>query len=327
MKTMTKSISGILKVLCILFITSCCTKETPSEIPDDNLPKIYDYNVLIVPDLSNRINPEIHPKPLNDTLLINTIADHIDNLLKIKSRQMNQLDIYKFDFINRGILNQHIANTEDLEINFRKFKDQVQKASHYKKHDLKPDIASFKNNIAKVYDYSLAHSAGSDVWNYFNQNIKNSMINEPDKKVEIAKDEFVITGTRNIAVLFTDGYIESANNSSGLRLDQDLIKKIRKEFVSSGSVDLEKFILSKPEYLIRKTSDLNQLNVIVFEMVDRSLDKNGVTTVQPTDFEIMKIIWKKWLKDSGAAQVEIYPALTNKTEAYEALKKFMEEIK
>ncbi|WP_131401741.1 hypothetical protein [Chryseobacterium sp. JM1] len=326
MKTKTKSISGILKVLSILFITSCCNKEDTSLLKQENLPKIYDYNVLIVPDLSNRINPEIHPKPLGDTLLINTIADHINDLLKIKGRQMNQLDVYKFDFINRGILNQHIADTEHMEINFRKFKNKSQDASHYKRYDLKTDITSFKNNIAKVYEYSLGHSAGSDVWNYFNQNIKNSMINEPDKKVEIAEDEFVITGTRNIAVLFTDGYIESANNSSGFRLDQDLIKKIRREFVSSGSVDFEKFILSKPEYLIRKTSDLNQLNVLVFEMVDRSLDKNGATTVQPTDFEIMKIIWKKWLKDSGAAQVEIYPALTNKTEAYEALKKFMEEI-
>lgn len=327
MKIKTKSISGILKILSILCITACCKKEDSTEIPKENLPEIYDYNVLIVPDLSNRINPEIHPKPLNDTLLINTIADHIDQLLKIKSRQMNQLDTYKFDFINRGILNQHIADTEHLEINFRKFKDQAQKASNYKRHDLKADIKSFKNNIAKIYDYSLIHSAGSDVWNYFNQNIKNSMINEPDKKVEIAKDEFVITGTRNIAVLLTDGYIESVNNSSGFGLDQDLIKKIRKEFVGSGSVDLEKFIISKPEYLIKKTSDLNHLNVLVFEMADRSLDKNGATTVQPTDFEIMKIIWKKWLKDSGAAQVEIYPAFTNKTEAYEALKKFMEEIR
>lgn len=323
MKTKTKSILGILKILSIVFITSCCKKEDPSLIA----PKVYDYNVLIVPDLSNRINPEIHPKPLNDTLLINNIANHINDLLKIKSRQMNQLDTYKFDFINQGILNQHIADTEHLKINFRKFKDQAQKASNYKRHDLKSDIASFKKNIAKVYDYSLANSAGSDVWNYFNQNIKSSMINESDQTLEIAKDEFIITGTRNIAVLFTDGYIESANNSSGFRLDQDLIKKIRKEYVGSGSVDLEKFIISKPEYLIRKTSDLNHLNVLVFEMVDRSLDKNGATTIQPTDFEIMKIIWKKWLKDSGAAQVEIYPAFSNKADAYEALKKFMEEIK
>lgn len=326
MKTKTKSISGILKVLAVLFITSCGKKEDNLRITTENLPKIYDYNVLIVPDLSNRINPEIHPKPLADTLLINTIADHINDFLKTKGRQMNQLDVYKFDFINRGILNQHIANTEHMEINFKKFKNKPQDASHYKRYDLKTDIASFKNNIAKVYEYSLAHSAGSDVWNYFNQNIKNSMISEPDQKVEIEKDQFVITGTRNIAVLFTDGYIESANNSSGYRLDQDLIKKIRKEYISSGSVDLEKFILSKPEYLIKKTSDLNHLNVLVFEMVDRSLDKNGATTVQPTDFEIMKIIWKNWLKDSGASEVEIYPALTNKTEAYEALKKFMETI-
>ncbi|MCJ7932588.1 MAG: hypothetical protein MUW56_02870 [Chryseobacterium sp.] len=318
-------ISGLLAAASILTLTGCCKTDIP---PTADIPKIYDYNVLIVPDLSNRINPDIHPKPLHDTILINNIADSIGSLLKINSRQMNQLDTYKLDFINRGILNKNVADSHQLEINFRKFGNDLQKTSSYKREHLQQDIHSFKTNVSKIYTYSLQNLSGSDVWNYFNQTVNNSLINEPDTKVEIAKDEFIIKGTRNIVVLLTDGYIESINDNSGYTLDQKLIQKIRKSFLESGSSDLEKFITSKPEYLIKKTSaPLPNTYVLILEMVDRSLDKNGASTVQPTDFEIMKIIWSQWLTASGASKVSIYPVFSQKTEASQTLKKFMEEIR
>lgn len=152
------------------------------------------------------------------------------------------------------------------------------------------------------------------------------MINEPDVTIPNGKNS-ITRSSKNVVVLFTDGYIESANNSTGYTFDQQSIKKIRQEFINSKSVDLEKFILSKSEYLIKKTSNsLKNVNVLVLEMVDRSLDKNGSTTIQPTDFEIMKIIWTQWLKSSGAADVDISPAFSKRTDAYDAVKKFMEKI-
>lgn len=238
---------------------------------------------------------------------------------------MNQLDVYKLDFINRGILNKNVVDPKDLEINFKKFENNLSASSEYKRKGLKSDVLKFKSGVSKIYNYSLKNSSGSDVWNYFNETIKSSIINNPDKIDSIAK---TIKNTKNIVVLFTDGYIESTNNDLGYTFDQKLIKKIRTEFLNSKSTDLEKFISSKPEYLIKKTSNnLHDINILILEMVDRSLDKNGSTTIQPTDFEIMKIIWTKWLKDSGASQVEIYPAFSKETDSFEALEKFMKEIK
>lgn len=319
-----KKVLFILSASILSLCINCCEKSLP---PPDKYSKIFDYNVLIVPDLSNRINTEIHPKPISDTMLINTLFDSIPSLLKIKNRQMNQMDIYKLDFINRGILNNSIINNQASEINFINFKNRPKEASDYKKQKLKSDISILKNNVFKIYNYSLQNTAGSDVWNYFNQTINSSLIDEKDQIIDIGNNEKIIKNTKNVAVLFTDGYIESANNSAGYTFDQQSIKKIRQEFINSKSIDLEKFIQSKPEYLIKKTSNnLKNVNVLVLEMVDRSLDKNGSTTVQPTDFEIMKIIWTQWLKSSAAAHVEIYPAFSKRTDAYDAVKKFMIEI-
>ncbi|MCS3528688.1 hypothetical protein [Chryseobacterium sp. JUb7] len=316
----------LLYIIIISLNTICCKKEDCNEIVN-KVSKTYDFNVLLVPDLSNRINPDIHPKPIHDTLLLNTVIDSIGNFLTVNNRRMNQLDSYKFDFINRGVLNNsQVADAKNLQINFREFKGKIRDASNFKRHHLKPAISIFKKNISKIYTYSLKNPAGSDVWNYLNQTITPSLINEPSITISNGKNS-IIKNTKNVVVLFTDGYIESANNSAGYTFDQQSIKKIRQEFINSKSVDLEKFIQSKPEYLIKKTSNnLKNVNVLVLEMVDRSLDKNGSTTVQPTDFEIMKIIWTQWLKSSGAAHVEIYPAFSKRTDAYDAVKKFMIEI-
>lgn len=321
-------IVSFITLLSVSILSNCCKKtDTSSTDSSSDIPKIYDYNVLIVPDLSNRINSEIHPKPLHDTVLINNIADNIENLLKTKNRQMNQLDTYKIDFINRGILNQNIADAQKLEINFRTFKDDQRESSEYKRGQLKSDISSLKNNLSKIYTYSLQNLSGSDVWNYFNQTISNSLITTPDTKIAISDNQFIIKGTRNIVVLLTDGYIESTNTTSGYVLDQKSIRNIRDHFLASGNNDLEKFILSKPEYHIRKTfTPLKNTSVLILEMTDRSLDKNGASTIQPTDFEIMKILWSQWLKASGASKVKIYPAFSQKIEAYEALKKLMDSI-
>lgn len=313
----------------LLVIAISCYKNNDGTSNKRGSATIYDYNVLIVPDLSNRINPDIHPKPINDTLLINKIVENIDNLLKIKNRQLNQLDIYKLDFINRGILNQNLVNAKNLEINFGRFKNKLKDASNYKRDSLKTDITVFKNNVSKVYAFSLKNTAGSDVWNYFNQTIKSSIINQKEKIINTADENLpIITkSTKNIVILFTDGYIESANNTSGYTLNQKMVNTIKTEFLKSNSNNLEKFIISNPKYLIKKTSNnLQNINILILEVIDRSLDKDGVATIQPTDFEIMKIIWTKWLKDSGASYVEIHPAFSKKIDAYEVTKTFMETI-
>lgn len=126
-----------------------CKNKDSSETAD-TFSKVYDFNILLVPDLSNRIDPEIHPKPIHDTVLLNTVIDSIGNLLTVNNRRMNQLDVYQFDFINRGILNQsQVADARNLQISFRAFEGKTKDASEFKRHKLKPAISRFKNSIKK----------------------------------------------------------------------------------------------------------------------------------------------------------------------------------
>lgn len=291
-----------------------------------------DFNVLFVPDLSNRIDQRLHPKPVNDTVIISNIIDSVVSLIDINNRRTNQLDVYKFDFINKGILNSNICNPKDLEINLGVFDKKQIEASNYLRTGIQKDIIHFKDNIRKVYDYSQAHPAGADLWNYFNETINSSLIEEEPRVLPSSNNDssepIIIKQYKNLVVLFTDGYIENANKAKGYVLDPALIEKVRKEFLVSGNRDLKSFILSNPNYLLNKTNnDLHGVHVLVMEMIDRSLDKSGVALKQPTDFQIMKILWEEWLISSGAESVQLHQAVRKKEEGLAIIRKYLSNFK
>lgn len=309
----------IFLLISILTTISCCKEDRPIKYTYKT-----NYNVLLVPDLSNRINQSIHPKPIDDTMIISTILDSIPQFLKIGNRTINQLDRYKIDFINRGILNDEKFNNSDFDINFLRFKNKLKEASEYKRNHLKSDISTLKKETAKIYSYAFMQNSGSDVWNYFNETIHSSLSFQVDT-VKVANDREIISQTKNKVVLLTDGYIETINKTSGYHLNQDLITKVRTEFLKSKSDDLKKFILTNPQFLIKKiNNDLKNTDVLVLEVCDRSLDTYGVAKFHPTDLEIIKIIWTDWLTKSGVRHVQIHAALSNRKDIYSIIKNFIE---
>ncbi|MPS71838.1 MAG: hypothetical protein E2590_01660 [Chryseobacterium sp.] len=330
-------LSTILKIVFIiilnLLLTGCngCTDPDKESkiIHEKKQVYINDYNILLVPDLSNRINPDIHPKPVQDSLLINNILDHTSDILQLQNRTTNVLDVYKIDFINRGILNDNVVKAKELELNFRRFKGNLLGASEYKRNELKRDINIFKNNIKNIYSYAISNPSGSDIWNYFNETVIPNVLPENGEEADLTTADIkLIKKNKNVVVLFTDGYIENINQKKGYTLDQKLINSIRSSYQQSKADNLEKFILSHPEYHLKPTeNNLNSLNILIFEIIDRSLDSNGVAKYQPTDFQIIKILWTKWLNDSGCRNIEIHQAFNKKEEAYEKLSSFLEKLK
>ena len=135
---------------------------------------IYDYNIIIAPDLSNRINTKLYPKPIHDSILLNGFIDQIPSWLNLKNRKLNQKDVFKVDLINQGVLNKNVVNARHLEIRFDEFVD-MNSFNDYFKHKLHEDIVNFKNSLEDAYDYSLKNPSGADVWNYFNQTIHKSL--------------------------------------------------------------------------------------------------------------------------------------------------------
>src|SRR5690606_1130063 len=194
--------------LIIVFLITGCNQNTSTKDNIKDTVYINDYNVLFVPDLSNRINPNIHPKPVNDTLMLSNILDNLITLIDLKNRKTNQSDIYKFDFINKNILNNNnVCSPNELEINLSRFQGNLVGASNYLRDSIDNDINLFKKNVKNIYDYSLNNIAGADLWNYFNETMHNSLINKP--AINITSDErtedepLLFKRVKNVVVLFT----------------------------------------------------------------------------------------------------------------------------
>ncbi|MHA6727099.1 hypothetical protein ACX3PU_03445 [Chryseobacterium sp. A301] len=323
---------SILYLVILIVCTSCSKKQLIQPISTNDTTQISDFNIIIAPDLSNRINPAVHPKPVNDTLIIAELVDNIQNILLINHRQLNQEDSYKFDFINRGVLNQNLVNPNLLFIDFSKFKGQPGDLVDYVRKYLKTDVTSFKRSVGEVYNNALENPSGSDIWNYINESISLSLseqsISDITPENNPPGDPILIKKKENVLILITDGYIENINSMPKYTFNQRNIQEIRENYRESGLQDLESFILSNPDYHLKPTKNtLAGVNVLVLELYDRSLDVNGVAKFHPTDYQIMKVVWEKWLKDSGAKNVKLAPLVTKKEEVFPILNTFLSSIK
>ncbi|MFD2902545.1 hypothetical protein [Sphingobacterium anhuiense] len=317
------NIKHILPLVVLPFLVACSggDKTAKKEV------MIKDYNIIIAPDLSNRINMMKYPKPLHDTLLIREVIDHADDLLKLNDRSSGQSDIYKIDFINRGILNSSSFDPKKMTIDFSQFGSKQLDRSNYIRKELNSDKQEFADEVNRVYDYSLQNQTGADVWNYFNETIKTSLVDVSPQFLNETTNAIVNKKNTNVVLLLTDGYIESANQGKGYKLGPEMIEKIRKAFNASGKSELQEFIAQDSSYAINKTNfNLKDANIFIAEMVDRSLDKYGVSKVQPTDFQIIKVIWEKWLKDSGASNVKVIQAVNTKQQFYKEFEQFLKTL-
>lgn len=286
-----------------------------------------DYNIVISPDLSNRINMVLHPKPIHDTVLINYLISNSFNILSLNNRRSGQADIYKIDFINRGILSSSTIDPNKMKIDFNQFKNNQLNRANYIRNVLNSDVKKFSNELTQVYNYSLINQTGADIWNYFNETIKSSLVDTSLRQIQENSDIIVNKKNHNVILILTDGYIESANKGKGFRVGDELISRIRKDFNKSGKSNLEEFIKADSSYAIKKTDfNLKDINIFVGELVDRSLDKHGVAKMHPTDFQILKIIWETWLKDSGCSNVQVIQAVNTKQEFYEKFENFLKTL-
>ncbi|WDO11688.1 hypothetical protein MH928_10125 [Flavobacterium sp. WW92] len=312
-------------ILLVSFIAlSCNNDKNIDKKVNDEIVKVSNFNIIIAPDLSNRIDPKIHPKPVHDTIIINNIFEQIPDILKFGGRSAHQKDIFTFDFINAGILNSSNFEASNFQINFSQFENNQLERSDYIRNNLKKDILTAKQNIKAVYDKSIKDLHGSDIYNYLNSTVNNILVSEEPTIINLDNLNVEIS-TKNIIVLFTDGYIENATEDSGYQFSEATVNKIRKQFISQQSKDLNSFITDNPQFQINRLTNKNlkDCRIIVVEMVDRSLDSNGVARKLPTDFDIMRAVWENWFKQSNIAEYEIVKSQNTYNQVISQITKFI----
>ncbi len=278
--------------------------------------QIVHYNIIFAPDLSNRLNKKLYPKPVSDTAIISGFLKKVwPDILKYK-RDDNQLDHYGVDFINKGLIGIYQINTEALALNFQRFNKQVDRINYIMSRSgvsqtLSKDIKNFLAEYNKFNNRASTASNGADVWTYFQSGIDGRIM------LSNISNGKVINAFRNIMVLMTDGYIEAGIFGKGYDLSASKVAAFRNEFLKSTENDIANFLMRNPKFRINpvKNPFLNNLEVIVLEMYDRSLSVTGTATKHPTDMEIMKVIWADWFKNSHVKRFELKAIANNKQEA------------
>lgn len=322
--------------LCIILLVADCSSNRSKQETTFENKYVYHFNVNIVPDLSNRIQKEMYPKPVDDRKIISTVLDLIDPEILELGREEGQQDIFKTKFINEGVISLYGLNMNHLQIDFAKFgKEQINRIDYIKglrETSLKSDLDNYESEIDKAYNAAMVNTFGADIWSFFNRLDDYSVRDVIDTIVYRGASTRYIQKYKNILILLTDGYLEAGiydENGCEFKnqcyfLSGKTIRDFRTAFKNSGFSDMKKFFVDQGYGIVPvKNETLKNLDVIVLEAYDRSLDKSGNATVFPSDFEIMKLFWEDWMFKSGARSFEIHQAVPDENEAREKIKSFI----
>ncbi len=324
--------------LCVVLTICGCGSSSSKSNEKDKVTGIYHYNITIAPDLSNRVNMKIHPKPIEDHKIISLTLDLVEKILHAGHRDTDQKDSYSVSFINQGLIHEYDVDQNKLRIDFSEFKTQSKRMDFIKeRHDyadcgLKNNVDNFKGECGNLYDKAIRRPFGADLWSFFQNTIDDTTVKSADSPFDYADQKFQ-NRFRNVLVLLTDGYIEcglSEEGALGLSknqsydLGQSRIKKFRNAFKSSGMTDMKAFF-DKNNYGIVpvKNKYVEDLHVLVLEMYDRSLTLSGNATIHPTDADIMELFWTDWLTHSKVKNFELHRCFPNERKAKQIVKKFI----
>jgi len=287
------------------------------------------FNVVYAPDLSNRTNLLLYPRPLSDVDILKVLMKNIPTKILHYHRSENQKDRFSVDFINKRLINDYNINTDKLSIDFSQFKNQSDRMAYIMgrngiKKDLSFDINELIKEYSRINNIASKQNFGADVWTYLNEGIDDKFVLGPEKPIMDEGISYCNT-YRNILIMTTDGYIEAGIYGKGIDLSKNTIDQFRKAFLKSGESDIKTFFNKNKKFRIKPVNNpyLNNLEILVLELYDRSKTIGGAATVQPTDMEIIKLFWSDWLKNSKVKKFELHPIANSKEEVEKSIISFL----
>ncbi len=256
---------------------SSSTLDCPKYILDN---KENNLNISVLLDLSDRIiDPKIIEK---DTAYLSSIAESFTH--HIKSKKLILLEDRIQLFFNPEPSNGKINEiAKGLKIQFTKNSAKIQIEETERLYKETPislyDLA--KLDAEKPEDYP-----GSDIWRFFNDDVKDYTISECH---------------RNILIILTDGY---------MYYDKTIMEENnRTSYLTPRSLDNLKLKTSRWEEIfeekdlgfIKANDDLGSLEVLVLGIKSNN-DNN------PYTLSIIEKYWTKWLREMGVEKVKVKDA-------------------
>ncbi|WP_343660680.1 hypothetical protein [Chryseobacterium sp.] len=277
----------IFYLLMIISLASCCKKTPPP--PCTNCPPKADsnnINVSILIDLSDRIDPTVHPNPTmeyyqRDMEYIKAIEKGFLN--HIKSKRIITYDDQMQVFFNPEPSDPKMNElTKELKVSFNK---DTQK-SYFNSVDKK-----YSELPSSIYQSAIKDGKyiGSDIWEFFKNKVKDYCI----------KDD-----RRNILFILTDGYMYHENT----RFDEKKENSYKTSYLTTKLIKANnlttsgfKETIEKNGYgFVKANEDLKNLEVIVL----------GINPEKGNPFEeaVIKEYWENWFKEMKIKNYQIKSA-------------------
>lgn len=298
--------------------------------PIDNY-TITNYNVVVVPDLSNRL---LRTTGISDADILRALLGDIYPRIANYKRAMNQKDRFRVVLSGQRIGTLYNANYAAMTIDLGNFKYQKDRINYLQNriadHNLKTDATAFISEFTRIENLAKQKPVGADVWALFASGIDQSMI-PPQAPPIVLDNKKYQTYYKNILIIFTDGYIEAGTygDCTGNQcrfLSGQTIKKFRSAYQKRVDKNeaMEAFFQRNNYGIVAAANAyLKQFEVLVLQIDDRSINASGNTTVVPTDFQIIKLFWEDWMKKSGVSHFELYPLTRSVQDAEQTILSFM----
>ena len=293
------------------------------------------FNMVIVPDLSNRVTK---PKPVDDLDIIESILNDISSIyLKSQNRRIGQKDQFQVLLTNQSLINSLDAKMDNLRIDFSKFQRQRNRIEYItgvnRTYNLKSDIVRFKNELKEAYSNAKNNVKGADVISFFKSLDKATIKPKGEIKNLRTEDGRVIYQEyRNVLILLTDGYIEADMYSKTYNedniypnLSEKRINSFRKDYLKNGKGRTMKQFFKDLGYGITPVDNplLSEVEILVLELDDRSKNANGNASSEISDDDIIKLFWTDWLTKSGVKKFELHSTANSISDIKYHIKNFL----
>lgn len=266
-----------------LLIISCKKDKITKEILEETeyetvklLGERADLNISILLDLSDRINPNLHPNPTmqiykRDIGYIKSIAQSFEiHIRNKKTRQINdKIQLFIDPEPEEKELNNKI---KELKISFDR--------NNAKRNLILQTSKKYEKITESIYEVAIKDNSyeGSDIWRFFKNKVEDYCL----------EDDY-----RNILIILTDGYVYHENSKKRVRNRSTYLthKYIVNNRISNYTIDKKDF------GYISSVANLDNLEILVLGVNPNESSLN--------EEDVIHSYFKKWFTEMNVKRFEI----------------------
>lgn len=251
-------------------------KECRSWLP----PPPTSINLIIIPDLSRRINDTINnPNQIrNDLFVLTTIWKSFVGVSKYKQDTKDKLIVDVTDIDQAKGQFGDVANNLQFDLSNHKGKSNILFFTNEKD-------SQFEKSIKEMYKLSKEKPLGADYRFYLRRYLVNHI-----------KNSTLFDNYINKVVIITDGYLEAEGKPADTKI-YGYEKLLHQAVTSGNTLDI---ITSRGLNIPKVNIDLSNTEILICEVNERKTGKGF-------DFEILKTYWEDWFNRMNAKDIVFLP--------------------